>query len=257
MLARSVRPLIALFAASALAAVAVVTQVPAQAAAGASVKYERWATITKTSQGYYYDAGQQDSHLVITRVAGGVQFADTNTDVLRVKPAACTSKSAQAGIVVVCRVPATVDARHPMTLEIFTRLGDDYIDSSTLSAAFQLSLRCDKGAEVVHAGAGDDFVNGAHGRDLIWGGGGNDWIRSGVGNDVIRGGAGSDLLTGDDGRDSVHGGTGQDRVGGGNGDDHLFPGVGTNFVNCGTGSDNAYAQRADRVMQNCESVVYG
>ena len=82
--------------------------------------------------GYYYDAGQQDTKLVITKVPGGVRYADAHTDVIRSKPDSCRKKPARNGSVVVCKVPKTVNARHPMTLKIFTRLGNDYIDSTAL-----------------------------------------------------------------------------------------------------------------------------
>lgn len=267
-------PLIALIAGATLVAAALAAVIPAQAAtpphapdrvsaaaAGTAVpiaaRYERWATISKTKKGYYYDAGQQDSHLVLTRVNGGVRYADTHTDVLRSKPNACHKKRARVGIVVVCRVPGTVNARHPMTLRIFTRLGGDYIDSSKLSAAFELYMLADAGFDIVRAGAGDDFVNGAKGGDRMRGGAGNDWIRTGEGDDTISGGAGRDQLVGVDGRDRIHGGNGNDRVGGGPGNDRLFAGEGTDFVLCGTGRDNVHAQRADRIMADCESVHYG
>lgn len=228
----------------------------AHAAAPAAAKYERWATITTISGGYYYDAGQQDTHLVITRVQGGVRFADTHTDVLRSKPDACRREPAQTGIVVVCRVPASVDAAHPMTVKVFTRLGNDFIDSSALPRAFELYMLADQGNDVVVAGAGDDFVNGAPGVDQVWGGPGDDWIRTGLDDDVIWGGPGSDRLVGVDGRDKIHGGTGDDRVGGGSGNDRLFAGDGTDFVLCGTGRDAAHTDRADRIMADCESVQY-
>ena len=213
--------------------------------------------MTKTSYGYYYDAGQQNTHLVITRVAGGLRFTDNHTDVLRSRPDACRRLRAQVGLVMFCRVPATVDARHPMTIRVFTRLGDDYIDSSSLFAAFELHGLADWGHDTVYAGAGNDFINGARGRDRMYGGAGNDWIRTGKGNDRMWGGSGNDRLVGQTGRDIVYGADGSDRVGGGDDNDRLFAGAGTDFVLCGKGMDNAHAQRADRLMADCENVSYG
>lgn len=272
MLERYLRPLAALVAGTAVAAAATI-QAPAQAAvlavsAGASTTapatttsgratFERWATLSKTSKGYYYDAGQQDTHLVLTRVQGGVRLADTHTDVLRSKPDACHRKRARVGIVVACRVPGSVSARRPMTLKVFTRLGDDTIDSSALSAAFRLYMLADAGSDSVHAGAGNDFINGAQNNDRAWGGAGNDWIRTGLGNDRIWGGPGRDRLVGVYARDRIYGGGGNDRVGGGGGNDRLFAGSGTDFVLCGPGRDNAHAERRDRVMADCESVDHG
>jgi serralysin len=279
LLERFPRSVVALVAGLAVVTAVAATQLPAQAAPPAPteasivtsapatkaaaqydsrrpLKFERWATMAKTSYGYYYDAGQQDTHLVITRVKGGVRFADTHTDVLRSKAKACDRKPARVGIVLVCRVPKTVDKRHPMTLRVFTRLGNDRIDSSALSAEFELYMLCDAGRETVKTGAGNDFINGAQNNDRIWGGGGADWIRTGKGDDQIWGGPGRDRLAGVYGRDEIHGGDGNDRVGGGSGNDRLVAGDGTDFVICGTGTDNANAQRTDRILADCESVAY-
>lgn len=266
LLGRFPRPLTALLIcvalADAAAAVSAQATAPSTSAevSGAAIaplgpaKFERWATISETIEGYYYDAGQQDSHLVITRVSGGVRFADTNTDVLRSKPDACREEVAPVGIVVVCGVPAEVDAGHPMTLKVFTRLGDDYIEASSLTTAFELYMLADAGRDVVRAGAGNDFVNGAKGGDRVRGGAGNDWIRTGLGRDRIRGGAGDDRLVGVYARDRIYGGKGNDRVGGGDGNDLLFAGEGTDFVLCGTGTDDAHVDQQDRVQEDCESV---
>lgn len=266
---RAPRLVIALIACAPLALVlaaqapasAVARQSPVEVSATttdrAAAKFERWATLTKTSYGYYYDAGQQNTHLTLTRVKGGVRYADRHTDVLRSKPRACHKKKARVGIVVICRVPASVSASNPMTLKVFTRLGNDYVNSSKLPAAFELNMLCDKGKDVIHAGAGDDFINGAQGRDRIRSGGGNDWVRTGLGNDVIRGGAGRDQLVGVYGSDKIYGGAGNDRVGGGPGNDLLFAGSGEDFVLCGPGRDIVHAQRSDRIFGDCESIRYG
>ena len=237
-----------------LAEVATTTTTTAEAG---PARFERWATLSRTSRGYYYDAGQQHTRLVITRVKGGVRFADTRTDVVRSKPDVCRSKRARVGSVMVCRVPAAVDARHPITLKVFTRLGDDYIDSSTLSAAFELHMLADAGRDIVRAGSGNDFVNGAQDGDRVTGGAGRDWIRTGEGRDRIRGGPGRDRLVGVQARDRIHGGRGNDRVGGGGGDDRLVAGKGKDVVLCGSGRDSVHAARADRIMRDCESVRYG
>ena len=239
-----------------LAAAAVATNVQAEAAAPAHARFERWATISKMKNGYYYDAGQQDTKLVITKVPGGVRYADAHTDVIRSKPDSCQSKPARAGSVVVCKVPKSVNARHPMTLKIFTRLGNDYIDSTALPASFELYMLADAGNDTVKAGAGDDFINGADGVDHMRGGRGNDWIRTGLKDDHIWGGPGRDRLVGVQGRDRIFGGRGNDRVGGGPGNDRLVAGDGTDFVLCSTGMDHVVVQRVDRIMQDCESVSY-
>jgi hypothetical protein len=219
--------------------------------------YEHWATITRIPEGYYYDAGQQDTHLVVTLVKGGLRYADRHTDVLRSKPDSCHRKHAKVGLVVICHVPAGVTASSPLQVKVFTRLGDDYVDTSQLPAAFQLYGLADAGDDTFIGGAGDDFINGAFGRDRLVGGGGNDWLRAGENHDVILGGPGNDQLVGVNGPDRIVGGSGQDRLGGGPGDDTLYAGPQDDFVLCNTGHDWVSAQRADRITSDCESVHFG
>jgi len=269
--ARSHRLATAALAIAIAAPIAATTQVTATAAAPAAkadtvtvtaaersvARFERWATITRIKNGYYYDAGQQDTQLTVTRVAGGVRFADTRTDVIRSKPDSCRKKPAQVGSVVVCRVGNSVSARRPMTVKVFTRLGDDYINTTALPAAFELYMLADAGRDVVRAGAGDDFINGAQQRDRVWGGAGNDWIRTGLGNDYISGGPGRDRLVGVEGDDTIHGGNGNDRIGGGPGRDRLNAKAGKDHVLCGTGRDRARADRSDTINRDCETVNFG
>jgi len=220
-------------------------------------KFERWAALSKLPNGgLYYDAGQQDTNLRISVVDGRLRYTDTRTDVLRSKPKACDRKPARKGIVVVCRVPRDVSARHPMMVKVFTRLGNDRVDASGLSKAFELYGLADRGRDVFIGGAGDDFVNGAQNRDRISGGPGDDWLRSNLGDDTIWGGAGGDRLVGVEGRDVIYAGRGNDRVGGGPGNDHLYAAGGVDWVLCGTGRDKAHADRSDRATGDCESVAY-
>jgi hypothetical protein len=221
--------------------------------AEAVVPLKNAAMIVKTDRGYRYVAGQQDSHLKVTKVAGRLRFVDTGTRELRSIPKSCSKQKVRVGVSAVCKVPRSVSARQPMTIDIWPRLGDDSIDGSALSAAFKLSVLADAGRDVVRGGAGNDFVNGARDKDRVFGGGGRDWIRTGIGNDVIRGGSGSDRLVGVDGNDRVRGGGGNDRVGGGSGSDTLRAGRGSDMVACGSGSDDAFIDRSDRSSE-CESV---
>ena len=213
-----------------------------------------WATLEQKNGGYRYTAGLHDSHLIVTRVAGGLRFVDTATVDLRSYPAVCRQQIVRVGIAAVCRVPASVTARNPMTIELAPRLGDDFVDASTLSAEFEASVRADTGRDVVRTGAGDDFINGALDRDKVSGGEGDDWIRTGPGNDAIWAGAGSDRLAGVEGHDTIHGGDGNDRLGGGSGNDRLYAGGDTDHVLCGAGQDEAHVDRADNATSDCESV---
>jgi hypothetical protein len=213
------------------------------------------AMITRTKHGYLYRAGQQDSHLVITRVDGGLRFHDSRTKRFKSLPDACRRQQVQAGVAAVCNVPSGIKLSNPMLLEVWPRLGDDFVDGSTLAAPFQLAVLVDAGRDVVHLGAGDDFVNGAFGRDVVRGGPGDDWIRTGDGDDDIRGGSGNDRLIASDGRDVVRGGRGQDRVDGGNGNDRLYAADSQpDVVACGAGADGARVDRTDKV-NDCESVA--
>jgi Ca2+-binding RTX toxin-like protein len=244
----------ALLAGAAVTAVTAVTLAPA----GADViPLKDAAMITHAGGGFRYTAGQQDTHLVVTRVAGGVRFADRGTAQLRSHPRACREQRVRVGIAAVCPVPTKVSARRPMTLEIIPRLGDDFVDSSSLSAAFEMYVLADAGRDVVRTGAGDDFVNGAQNNDRIRGGAGKDWIRTGIGNDTLTGGRGADLLVGVEGQDTIYGGGGDDEVRGGPGQDRLYAGEGSDMVACGTGRDRAQVNRSDSSSSDCESTHAG
>jgi hypothetical protein len=220
-------------------------------------RFERWATITKIPLGYYYDAGQQNTHLVVTEVKGGLRYADRHTDVLRSKPDSCHRKPAKVGLVVVCHVPRDVSRKNPMRVKVFTRLGNDYVNTSALPKKFRLYGLCDQGDDTYIGGAGNDFINGAPGRDHVYGGPGNDLVRGGENHDVVFGGPGNDRVVGLDGPDKLRGGSGNDRVGGGRGDDHLYAGAGTDLMVCHQGNDWVYAQRTDRIItQYCEHIRY-
>ena len=222
-------------------------------------RFERWATITRIPLGYYYDAGQQNTHLVVTEVEGGLRYADRRTDVLRDKrrmPDSCDRKPSKVGLVVVCGVPNDVSARNPFRVKVFTRLGDDYVDTSALRAGFRLYGLADQGNDTFFGGDGNDFVNGAPGIDRVRGGAGHDLLRGGQQHDVVFGGPGKDKLSGLDGPDRLYGGPGNDRVGGHEGDDRLYAGSGTDFMLCWTGFDRVYAQRRDRIMADCERKIW-
>lgn len=220
---------------------------------GPVIPLENAAMITKSDYGYRYRAGQQDSHLTITLVNGKLLYADTGTQKVRSIPTSCRRKPATTGIAVLCTIPAKFRDTE-MFLEVWPRLGNDFVDGSTLPAQFRLWVLADRGYDTVLGGAGDDFVNGAFGVDRVWGGGGDDWIRTGDDDDQVWGGDGDDRLVGTDGRDTLHGGNGDDLVEGGDGDDQLYADSGTDLVRCAAGSDNAYVDPADKAS-DCESVA--
>jgi hypothetical protein len=219
---------------------------------GPVIPLKNAAMITKTADGYRYQAGQQDSRLTITKVGNSLRYVDTGTRELREIPGSCVRESVPTGIAALCRIPARFDGENLMFLEVWPRLGDDFVDGSTLPALFRMWVLADAGNDVVRGGAGDDFVNGAQDTDKAWGGAGDDWIRGGIGNDRLRGEDGNDRLVGQDGGDRLRGGEGDDRVEGGAGRDALWADAGQDLVNCGDGADDAYVDSSDRTV-TCET----
>jgi serralysin len=213
--------------------------------------------LTTTPHGYRFRTGQQDSHLVITRVNAGLRLVDTGTKRFKKLTPACTRQKVRRGIAAVCRVPAATSVRRPLLVEVWPRLGNDVTDASTLSARFAVTVLADGGNDVARFGSGRDFFNGHSGRDVVWGGVGNDWIRAGLGDDVVQGGPGNDYIVGMEGRDAIRAGDGNDRAGGGDGSDRLWGDAGADFLLCGTGRDATTAGARDRVFHDCESVHRG
>lgn len=120
----------------------------------------------------------------------------------------------------------------------------------------------------LYGGAGNDRIDGGDGadllsgdsadtdfagEDLLIGGKGNDYLVGDRGADVLRGGPGDDSLDliGEDqfqaGADRVFGGGGRDVI-----DEHSDGAV--DVIDCGPGRDLVYADRRDRVRDNCEIV---
>ena len=187
---------------------------------GGAVPLKDAAIITHPDCGYRYRAGQQNSHLVVTVVKNGLRFTDTHTARFeRLAPACREIRRVKVGVAAVCRVPGTVSARRPLLIEVWPRLGDDFVDGSSLSASFAMAVLGDAGNDVALLGAGPDFFNGAFGRDDVRGGAGADWLRTGDDHDHFRGDAGNDYLVGGDGPDTISGGKGHDQVYCGNGVD--------------------------------------
>lgn len=219
----------------------------------ADVALKNSAMLTRTKHGYRFHSGQQNSHLVVTRVDRGLRFVDRGTRSFKKLSPACHRKKVR-GIAAVCRVPGSISVRRPLLVEVWPRLGNDYTDASSLTARFAVTVLGDKGRDVARFGAGPDFFNGFSGRDRVSGGAGNDWIRPGIGNDALNGGSGNDDIVAVDGRDTVRGGKGKDRLWAGDGDDRLRGGAGADLVLCGNGRDLAKVDARDRVARNCESV---
>ena len=221
---------------------------------GTAEPLKNTAVIDKTKHGYQFRSGQQNSHLLVTLVNGGLRFADTGTESFKSLSAACRRKTPTRGVAAVCRVPTTHSKRSPLLVEVWPRLGNDYTDASTLPPAFAVTMLGDKGKDEAHFGAGPDFFNGFTGNDVVRGGAGNDWIRVGTGDDTVRSGPGNDDVVAKEGRDSIRGGNGRDRLWAGDGNDRLRGDDGADYLLCGNGRDKAKTHAADRVITDCESV---
>jgi serralysin len=213
------------------------------------------AMITRTEHGYLFRAGQQDTHLVVTVTGGRLRFDDAGTERFKKLARACREEAVPTGVAATCRLPRGISTAQPLLLEVWPRLGNDFVDGSGLPNTFAMTVLSDAGHDTALLGAGPDFFNGFTGRDRVSGGAGNDWIRTGDGADVVWGGAGDDQLVGTDGNDRFYGDDGDDRLGGGAGSDRLDGGLGNDNVFCETGVDSVWTDGLDRLLA-CESVSH-
>jgi arylsulfatase A-like enzyme len=85
---------------------------------------------------------------------------------------------------------------------------------------------------------GNDVLRGRNGNDRLWGNRGRDVLVGGSGGDIIDPGPNIDRVLGDDGPDRLL----------------LRDGV-ADVVSCGPGRDVVFADRRDKVAENCESVL--
>lgn len=223
------------------------------------VPLKNQAMISLSRSGYIYRAGQQDSRLTVTRTERGLRFHDAGTRRWDSLATSCRKARARVGVAAVCAVPRWASRREAMLLQVWPRLGDDFVDTSALGRHVDVTVLGDAGNDVALLGEGDDFFNGAFGRDRARGGGGGDWLRAGEAADVLRGGRGHDRVVGVGGNDYVSGGRGSDRIEGGSGHDRVNAGRGRDRISCGAGRDRAAVagrQRNDRIS-SCERLSRG
>jgi hypothetical protein len=221
---------------------------------GTPIPLKNMGLLTRTKHGYLYRAGQQDSHLVLTKSDNTIRFHDRGTRKWKsAVPKGCHRQQVRRGIAATCRVPRWVTTSQPLLVEIWPRLGDDDVDAHTLPATVAMTVLGDEGDETVHFGAGPDFFNGHSGTDRVWGGDGNDWIRAGLDDDVVYAGSGNDKVVGQQGADVIYGEDGNDKLYGSEDDDQLFAGTGTDVVSCSSGTDTATVGSDDRT-HDCETV---
>lgn len=222
---------------------------------GTPIPLKNMALLDTTQHGYRYRAGQQNSHLTITMTDAGIQFVDTGTAKWKsAVPGVCQQLTVAKGIGAVCPVPSWVTSAKPLLVEIWPRLGDDFVDGSTLPDTVAMTVLADAGNDTAYLGAGPDFFNGHSGHDVVYGGDGNDWIRSGLDADTVHAGGGNDKVVGQQGADTIYGDDGNDALYGSDGADHIFTGTGTDRASCGGGRDTATVDSADRTNK-CEVVT--
>lgn len=154
------------------------------------------AIIRVSKWGYTFIAGKQNTHLTISfdKETQRLRYHDTGTKRWIKVPKSCKKEKVKRGIAANCAIPKQFRTGK-MFLEVWPRLGDDYVDARTLPAKFRLWALMDGGRDTVLGGAGDDFVNGAFGHDTILGGPGNDFLRAGEQADYIKGGPGRDKMS--------------------------------------------------------------
>ena len=98
---------------------------------------------------------------------------------------------------------------------------------------------------------GDDQIKGTSKAEEIAGLKGDDEITDGLGADTVYGGSGADNLIGYGGDTSVdhfYGGADRDTI-----QSRDIPAV-KDYVDCGSGVDRVYADKADVISSNCERV---
>lgn len=114
------------------------------------------------------------------------------------------------------------------------------------------------GPDVLYGNSDTDFVSGDRGNDEVYGNRGDDnnaivinepgGLFGGQGNDAMYGRSGDDLLYDTEGENAFRGGRGNDSIvatDSSNDRDRIF---------CGSGRDEVFADRRDRVAEDCERV---
>ena len=104
------------------------------------------------------------------------------------------------------------------------------------------------GADVIYAGAGDDWAFAGAGDDYVDAGRGDDVVFGQAGNDVLVGADGSDVLVGDSASVDDAGLSGDDYLDGGDGNDRLDGGKGSDVLYGGAGNDVLLGREGDDIL---------
>lgn len=224
---------------------------------GRPIPLKHMALLRKTQHGYQLEAGPQNDHLTVTEASHRIRFVDSHAAKWRSLPSVCHAVQVPGGIGATCAIPTWVNDAQPLLVEIWPRLGNDYLDAHTLPASVAMTMLADQGDDTARFGAGRDFFNGYKGHDRVWGGAGNDWLRPGVGDDLVHGGPGNDYIVSGPGNDTVYGGAGDDHIAGSGGNDVIYGGSGADYVVCGHGVDSAIIDAVSQATHTCETIQQG
>jgi RTX calcium-binding nonapeptide repeat (4 copies) len=110
---------------------------------------------------------------------------------------------------------------------------------------------------------GDDLIKGKKARDRLFGNSGDDTLSGGKGKDKLRAGPGKDILLGGPGNDRMVGGHGANQLNMRNGVEQGSPGNDVinarndalDEIDCGSGYDTVYVDRAENGVYDCENVI--
>lgn len=136
--------------------------------------------------------------------------------------------------------------------------GLDYADYSESGAAINVNLATGSGAGGDAEGdsySGIDGVIGSSYDDTITGFDSQSTDPIDIYSNVLHGGAGNDYLDGAGSNDSLHGDEGNDTLIGGSGEDDLFGGVGDDSLSGGSGNDLLYGDSSDAPASGPETVT--
>jgi Ca2+-binding RTX toxin-like protein len=153
---------------------------------------------------------------------------------------------------IVATPPRTVE------LKVHTGEGGDVLDGRGLDRhrglVRSLLLAGDEGKDALLGTERSDQLQGGAGPDRLYGRDGHDLLYPSAGEDTTSGGSGDDFISG--GRGSSEPDIQPDNYYGGSGDDYIDARVGgRDTIDCGTGRDEAVADREDELLDDdCERV---
>lgn len=149
--------------------------------------------------------------------------------------------------------------RRTVELKIHGGGGGDVLDARPFDPhrglVRSLLLAGDAGKDALLGTDREDQLQGGAGLDRLFGRGGRDFLYPSAGADTTVGGPGADFITGS--RGSAERDTQPDNYYGGAGDDYISAFLGgADVIGCGSGQDEAWADREDELLDHdCERVL--